>query len=148
MWRIVEMTVLLGVLLPLSVRWFATRFHFGIQLHSFIMVMYFIDIVRRHTHPHSMIFNIPFFFAWFMDRVVVGHYWRKNDADVRCIKLSRDYMLLFWKQEQGTPQTSPKYYLRLRDSSLWERPHVFTGFENRCVEPLFDVKHSGHICLC
>lgn len=65
--RIIEMTILLAVLLPLTIRWFHTRWHVAIHLYNLISVLYFIDIVRRHTHPHSWILNTPFFVAWLVD---------------------------------------------------------------------------------
>ena len=52
-WRLVLMTVLLGILIPLSYKWLKTKYHVGIHLHNFIAVMYVIDIVRRHTHPYG-----------------------------------------------------------------------------------------------
>lgn len=51
--RMFEMTVLLAVLLPLSVRWLATRWRIGMKIHQFVTVIYFVDIVRCHFHPHS-----------------------------------------------------------------------------------------------
>jgi hypothetical protein len=63
-WRLVEMTVLPGILAPLSVCWLSTRWHIGMPLHQFITVMYFVDMVRRHTHPHSWALNTPIFFLW------------------------------------------------------------------------------------
>lgn len=128
--RIVEMTILLAILLPLSIRWMCTRWHLGIHVHRFIAVIYFIDIVRRHTHPHSWFLNTPFFFAWLADHAV-GVYWRRREAEVYRMRLSDDYMLLFWNQTVRSITVGPKYYLRLANSSLMEHAHVFTGFENR-----------------
>lgn len=132
-YRIVEMTVLLAILLPLSYRWFKTRYHVAIHLHNTIQVLYFIDIVRRHTHPHSWILNTPFFVAWIVDSVV-GFYWRRRKSPPVTRKLlSDDYILLCWKQDKQLDTVGPKYYLRLRSSSILERAHVFTAFENRNV---------------
>eukprot|EP00177_Eucheuma_denticulatum_P007325 GFKZ01013331.1.p1 GENE.GFKZ01013331.1~~GFKZ01013331.1.p1 ORF type:complete len:571 (-),score=55.47 GFKZ01013331.1:195-1907(-) len=128
--RIVEMTILLAILLPLSIRWMCTRWHLGIHVHRFIAVIYFIDIVRRHTHPHSWFLNTPFFLAWLADNAV-GVYWRRREEKVYRMRLSDDYMLLFWNQSIQSNTVGPKYYLRLANSSLMEHAHVFTGFENR-----------------
>lgn len=129
--RIVEMTILLVILLPLSVRWLSTRWHAGVQLHRFISVIYFIDIVRRHTHPHSWILNTPFFVFSVAD-LMVGWYWRRlKNPDMYRIRLSDDYILLFWNQMDKSDTVGPKFFLRLNDSSLLERAHVFTGFQNR-----------------
>ena len=56
-WRLVEMTVLLGFLMPYSYRWLQSRYHLGIVVHNVISAMYVIDIVRRHTHPHNCTSN-------------------------------------------------------------------------------------------
>lgn len=128
--RIIEMTILLAILLPLSIRWLHTRWHLGIHLHSLINVLYFIDIVRRHTHPHSWILNTPVFFAWLVD-VLVGLYWRRKNPVIYRQELSDNYLLLFWKQKITLNTVGPKYFLRLKDSSCFERAHVFTAFENR-----------------
>eukprot|EP01025_Chloroclados_australasicus_P027849 TRINITY_DN27568_c0_g2_i1.p2 TRINITY_DN27568_c0_g2~~TRINITY_DN27568_c0_g2_i1.p2 ORF type:complete len:639 (-),score=41.23 TRINITY_DN27568_c0_g2_i1:1098-3014(-) len=138
-YRIIEMTLLLGVLMPLSIRWFQTKWHLGIHVHNFISVAYFVDIVRRHTHPHSWILNTPFFFAWLLD-VIASIFWRRNRPTVYRKYLSEDYMLLFWKQPQMLATVGPKYYLRLKPSSFLERAHVFTAFENRCGLPMADGK--------
>lgn len=105
----------------------------SIQLHSFVAIMYFIDIVRRHSHPHSWILNTPFFVAWILDHVI-GAYWRRLTPTVFRKRLSENYMVLFWKGA-ATPQShvsvAPKYFLKHKDSSWTERSHVFTALENR-----------------
>jgi len=129
--RLVEMTILLAILMPLSVRWLVSRYHVGIHLHNLISVMYFIDIVRRHTHPHSWVLNTPFFVAWLVD-LAVGRLWRtEKPQDMRVVQLSDQYMLLFWKQNLTSRVVGAKFYLKLTNSSWLERAHVFTGFENR-----------------
>lgn len=128
--RLVVMTLMLGILMPLSIHWLKTRWHLGIHVHRFIMVIYFVDIVRRHTHPHSWVFNTPFFFLWIFDNIV-GYFWRKERPNVFRIQLSSDYMVLFWNQAKGSPGVGSKYFVRMIPSSLLERAHVFTAFENR-----------------
>jgi hypothetical protein len=136
-WRIVEMTVMLGILMPLSVRWLATRWHVGMPLHQIIMVLYFVDIVRRHSHPHSWILNTPFFVLWIVDKVW-QLYWRRGvSPKVHRLKLGDDYMVLFWNapslaSASGLFDTvGPDYALRLNDSSFLEGRHAFTAFQNR-----------------
>lgn len=137
--RIIEMTILLAILLPLSVKWLSTRWHLGVQLHSVISILYFIDIVRRHTHPHSWILNTPFFLWWVGD-VIAGVYLRREKPEIFRVHLSNDYMLLFWNQIRRSNTVGPKYYLKLEESSRLERAHVFTGFENRTNLNLIDGK--------
>lgn len=143
--RIVEMTILLAILLPLSVHWLSTRWHLGVQLHSLINILYFIDIVRRHTHPHSWILNTPFFVVWIID-LIVGVYWRREMPEIFKKHLSDDYMLLFWNQSRQSSTVGPKYYIRLKESSLLERAHVFTSFENRTNLDLLDGR-PWSVCL-
>ena len=66
-WRLFLMTVLFGWLAPLSYKWFKTKYHVGIHLHNFVAIMYVIDIVRRHTHPHNWFMNPPIVFLWLID---------------------------------------------------------------------------------
>lgn len=131
--RIVEMTLLLGVALPLSVRWLASRWHVGTHLHSFIAVAYFIDIVRRHTHPHSWVLNTPFFLAWLADLAVGRLWWRAAVSPVAVRRLSPDYAVLTWAAPAPVPPrcVGPTVHLRLPGASLWERAHPFTAFANR-----------------
>jgi len=131
-WRLVQMTLLLGVALPLSVRWLARRWHVGIHLHVFIAVAYFIDIVRRHTHPHSWVLNTPFFVAWIAD-LAVGLAWRFGVPTVSYRRLSDAYAVLTWTAPARAPAgcVGPTVYLRLPGASLWERAHPFTAFMNR-----------------
>ena len=58
------MSLLLGVLMPLTYYWLKSKYHLGIVLHNLISVMFFFDIVRRHTHPHNWILNTPVSSNW------------------------------------------------------------------------------------
>jgi len=132
-WRLVEMTVLLCILMPISIRWLATRWHAGIQIHRFINVAYFVDIVRRHSHPHSWILNTPIFCIYLLDKLVWAKFFhRNNNPEVKKVKLGNDFMVLYWKSPFGITDTvGPDYALRLHNSSILEDKHVFTCFENR-----------------
>lgn len=135
-WRLCEMTLGLGVLMPLSVRWLAKRWHIGMPLHQFIMILYFVDIVRRHSHPHSWVLNTPIFVVWIADKLMWQTRGRRMIApSVHRIQLDRDYMVLFWNTPQAKPihTIGPDYSLRLRDSTCMEGRHVFTCFENRSL---------------
>lgn len=46
--RMVEMTVFLAILMPLSLKWLSTHWHAAIQLHRFINIVYFVDIGTYH----------------------------------------------------------------------------------------------------
>ena len=130
-WRLVEMTALLGVLVPYSYRWLSSRYHLGIVVHNFISAMYVVDIIRRHTHPHNWFMNTPVFFLWLFDRAVLGNWWRRTQPQLTCMPLSDDYMLLAWNQARTSHTVGPRFFFRLLDSSWLERAHVVTGFERR-----------------
>ena len=102
-YRLVLMTVLLGPILYCSVKWIATNYRFGIRLHQFVMFMYFIDIVRRHTHPHTWILNVPMFVLWVMDNIA-GFWYHYQSADVEKVILSPNSMLLLWKSARKSGQ--------------------------------------------
>lgn len=133
-YRMVEMTILLCILTPLSVHWLSTRWHVGMPLHRSIMVLYFVDIVRRHTHPHSWVLNTPVFVIWLLDKVW-STYWRRCvSPKVHRVKLGDNYMALFWNGGPAGVRSNTvgaDYSLRMNDSSFLEGAHVFTTFENR-----------------
>ena len=57
--------------------------------------MYFIDIARRHTHPHVWIFNTPFLVAWIVD-YIYGSYYKYERVCAEIIDLGPEYMLITW----------------------------------------------------
>lgn len=92
--RIAEMTILLAILLPLSLTWLSTRYHIAIHLHRAIAILYSIDIVHRHTHPHSRFLNTPFFSAWVSD-LFIGRYCRKRTSEVFRLHIGDNYICCF-----------------------------------------------------
>ena len=130
-WRVFEMTTLLGVLVPYSYRWLSSKYHLGIVVHNIISAMYVFDIIRRHSHPHNWFMNTPVFALWLLDRAVFGNWWRRTQPQLTCITLSNDYMLLAWNQACSSQTVGPRFFFRLRSASVLERSHVVTGFERR-----------------
>ena len=131
--RLVEMTLFLMILMPLSVRWLASRWHAAIQLHRLINIVYFVDIVRRHSHPHSWILNTPVFVIYCVDAFVRSNYWRRNvDPMVKRVKLGADYMVLYWISPfELSNFVAPHYSIVLKNHATLEEKHIFTCFENR-----------------
>lgn len=139
--RMVEMTVFLAILMPISVRWLANRWHAAIHLHRFIHVVYFVDIVRRHSHPHSWILNTPVFVLFYIDKWIFSFYHKRNNKPlIKRVKISPDFMVLFWKNRfpGKTDTVGPDYALRLHGTPILEDKHVFTCFENRARIPMND----------
>ena len=137
-YRVVLMTLLFGLLLPLSVKWMSGAYHIGIVLHGFIAVMFFIDIVRRHTHPHSWILNTPFFVFWVINKIVARHWRRHPLSRINVITISKDYACLYWADDQDLHRQREdravafECFMKVQDSGFLEPAHAFTGFTNRC----------------
>jgi hypothetical protein len=130
--RIAEMTLFLGILMPLSVRWLATNRHVGIHLHRLIATVYFIDIVRRHTHPHSWFVNTPFFLLYIVDRCVWSWGWRENANSCRRFRLGRNYMVVYFTHPHRIERmVGADFHMLLQDASIMEDAHVFTTFERQ-----------------
>merc|ERR1712038_1528320 len=51
--RMVEMTIFLGILMPISVRWLSVHWHAAIQLHRIINIVYFVDIGESKYKMYS-----------------------------------------------------------------------------------------------
>ena len=106
------MTLFLAILMPISVRWLARKWHLGIHFHNFIMLVYMIDIVRRHTHPHSWIFNLPVFVLYALDKVW-GTWWmgRCEPDIVSRTHLSHDYLVVTWAHPTGSSRNPRILYV-------------------------------------
>ena len=129
--RMVEMTVTLGIMIPLSKYWFRKRYHIALHMHRVAAVIVFIDIVRRHSHPHSIIINSPIFFIWLMEKLVIAVS-QTELTEFQRVRLGEDYMAIFWKSSaQISKSIGPNVFLKLKDSSLPEPAHAFTSFQNR-----------------
>ena len=131
--RLVEMTLFLMILIPLSIKWLASRWHAAIQLHRLINLVYFVDIVRRHTHPHSWVLNTPVFCIYLWDAYIWSNYWHRNKVPpLRRVILSEDYMVLYWISPfVSSTYIAPHYSMIMKKSSALETKHIFTCFENR-----------------
>lgn len=150
-WRLAEMTVLFCLVLPLTLRWFRTRFRSALKLHQFMFLMYFVDIWRRHSHPHSWVLNTPVFVLWIAD-LAIGRRWRRIDTRVDRVWISKDYQAIYWKHddELPPPQVGPLYYLKLKTQPLWDRAHPFSAFINHVGLPvppadIAEPTWSGHV---
>ena len=143
-YRLVLMTILLGPVIYFSVKRLASNYRFGIRLHQFVMVMYFIDIIRRHSHPHSWFLNIPMFLLWLLDKIA-GFWYRQQTVNVRKIILSENCMLLLWKHKAGQSKEATNsigaivrmsgfgFSDRGRSLCTLEPSHPFTSFCRRTM---------------
>lgn len=144
--RLIEMTLFMCILLPLSLRWLESHWHSGIQLHRFINLVYFVDIVRRHTHPHSWVLNTPMFVIYLIDKYLYGNYWHRNSSpEMKKVIISDDFIVLYFINPKGLTNTvGPDYAFRLKNSSSFEWKHVMTCFENRTGNDLGDEVAGNH----
>lgn len=126
--RIIEMTLFLGILLPLSVRWLKKYRHIGIQLHRIIAAVYFVDIVRRHTHPHSWFLNTPFFLMYVLDRIWWLYSLRQSPKNIKKFRIGTDYMVIYFDGQKSLSDIGPDYHILLKGTSCLEDPHPFTTF--------------------
>ena len=134
-WRLVSMTVFLGPLMYICVRWLRSRYRLGIRLHQFIMMAYFIDIIRRHTHPHTWVLNVPVFLIWLGDNIL-GLYYHHQSVKMRKLVLSPHYSLLYWKNNDHIPQneesqSSVGSHVRINGIGNYKKGDSFCTFEPR-----------------
>lgn len=119
------------------------------MLHQSIFFMYFFDIWRRHSHPHSWFLNTPCFFLWLID-LFIGRCWRYHRADLQRFKLSEDYSIVYWRSGKQVEAVGPLVYLKWPGQSLWHRAHAFTSFSNRrCLslppKGISNTRWTGHV---
>eukprot|EP00904_Undaria_pinnatifida_P008092 jgi/Undpi1/4412/HiC_scaffold_17.g07767.m1 len=70
-WRIFWMTVIFGALMPLSRSAWVLRKNFSLAmvLHTALGAGFFVDSVRRKTHPHVWILNAPIVIWYILDKI-------------------------------------------------------------------------------
>lgn len=141
--RLVEMTLLLGIVVPLSIRWMQRCWHLGIQVHRFVTVLYFVDIVRRHSHPHSWVLNTPIFVIWILDKFLSMSWRRIQVPDVVRQTISPHYIVLYWNANGNLNSAcsscppnevlsvGSNYSMKLYPASWMEPLHPFTAFKKR-----------------
>ena len=76
------------------------NYPYGIILHMSIAIIYAIDLIRRHKHPHVWVLNFPIFVYWLFDRFVFrsGEI-LKTTVDFHAFKISESYFCFFWDEK-------------------------------------------------
>ena len=132
--RLVVITIILVPLMIFGYKKFTTNYRLGIRIHQSIFLLYFIDLVRRHTHPHCWVFNVPVFFLWVLDKIC-GHCYQHETVKVSYFKISEDYSLVYFKlahADKNVANLAQVYFSRLKGFKInMERKHPFTCFKNR-----------------
>ena len=136
-WRIVLMSIIMGPLMWISVKKIKENYRWGIRIHIFIAIMYFIDIWRRHSHPHSWVINTPMFLYWLLDKYL-GTYYGVQKVTFNAFYISKTYMCYYWSSSRkianNDVETIGRIY-NVRNASEYrvrrERKHPFTCFSKR-----------------
>ena len=110
-------------------------------------MLYFVDIVRRHSHPHSWVLNTPVFVLWILDKVACL-FWRLiKSPNVIRERISDDYVALYWTANDQYPNditaVGSNFFMIVEPSSWVESRHPFTSFKNRGVS-LAEAGHYTH----
>lgn len=84
--RLVEMLVIFGVLMPISMwNWLGVRtryFSLSMNVHVFGSVLYVVDNMRKRSHKLSWIFNMPALVFWLLDFMISCLFYRNNPAEI------------------------------------------------------------------
>ena len=143
-YRLVMITLLLGPIVYYSQKWISSDYRLGIRVHQFVALMFFIDIARRHTHPHSWVINVPAFIVWMLDKWW-GKYYLHGRVIVTTTPIGDEYMLFWFKRPPCEPtddSIANVIQMRLPQARLccaqktscqaaFERKHPFTPFTQR-----------------
>ena len=140
MGRLVGITIMFCVLFPLS-RWARTlewNWNVAKWLHVILAALYAFDIMRRRSHPHTWVLNLPVVLAYLVDRFVGWYYYRVEDARVTGrLSLGEDYGVVYWAHDaKPTPSVADIYWLKAKNlgscgGGAFERLHPFTCVTNR-----------------
>lgn len=141
-WRLIEMTVIFLILIPLSM-WAKikmcrkTRYSTAMIIHLIAGLMFAYDIIRKKSHPHSKVFNIPIVAYWGFDRVAGMIFYRKTKAKVTRYFDFDDgrYLVLFLQFEKTKGRKEGEVlYLQFQKETrkaALEYSHPFTMWSNR-----------------
>uniref|UniRef100_A0A6U5HDT5 FAD-binding FR-type domain-containing protein n=2 Tax=Corethron hystrix TaxID=216773 RepID=A0A6U5HDT5_9STRA len=140
LYRLIMISILLGPLIFYSVKKISTNYRLGIRIHQFVMLMYFVDIVRRHTHPHSWVLNVPVFFLWVLDYCYGVYFRGATMVKIETVEIGSNYIAIFWKNPCAVFQKKsgigdiihilPSYGKNFIDDTA-ERKHPFTSLTRR-----------------
>jgi len=111
-------------------RKFTSNYRLGIRLHQIISLLYFIDLIRRHSHPHCWVINVPVFFLWVLDKIA-GQVYQRETLKVNYFKISEDYSLVYFNlkhAQKNVDNLAQVYFSRLVGyGQQLERKHPFTS---------------------
>ncbi|CAM9715253.1 unnamed protein product, partial [Laminaria digitata] len=140
-WRIFWMTVIFGMLMPLSrSMWMMGRnFSLAMILHTALGCGFFFDSVRRKTHPHVWILNTPFVIWYIIDKVWMATKGRVDPlVEATRVQLDNDYMLLLWRHDDKPKRICDLFWVRKSrydmKGSGGELAHPFTTCSSHDVD--------------
>ena len=128
----------MGPLMWISIKKIKDNYRWGIRIHIFIAIMYFIDIWRRHTHPHSWVINTPMFLYWLFDKYILGTYYGVQKVTFNAFYISKTYMCYYWTNSRKVANNDFETIGRIynvrnakENKIRSERKHPFTCFSKR-----------------
>lgn len=137
--RIALMSLILGPLMYYSYTTLSTNYRWGIRLHNVLSVLFFVDLLRRHTHPHCWVINLPMAFFLLVDKLWLAQILKHEQLNMNLFHISKDYICYYWQTatlkdvEKARLEIAKIYNLRTTTIfSNFERQHPFTTFQNRC----------------
>eukprot|EP01065_Artemidia_motanka_P026911 TRINITY_DN32149_c0_g1_i1.p1 TRINITY_DN32149_c0_g1~~TRINITY_DN32149_c0_g1_i1.p1 ORF type:complete len:792 (+),score=185.56 TRINITY_DN32149_c0_g1_i1:69-2444(+) len=139
-WRLVAMTLIFCIFIPISVSTWARNASWTgcTYLHLIVTTIFFLDLIRRQSHPHCWILNIPPFLFWVGDKIYGSIFCAAEQCVLtRKVKLDDNYMVLFWRrqgEQRKVSRTGDVFKLSLPGDIL-DVPHPFTTMSN----------HRGHL---
>ena len=133
-WRLFLMTILFGLLFPLSMlqrikACRRDRYTFAMLMHLFAGLMFAVDIIRKPSHPHSKVFNIPIVVYWVIDRLAGIFVYRTGEAKITSyLELDGGRYLILFLQRAGRKARGQVMYLQFTRHlrSLFDYAHPFT----------------------
>ena len=133
--RLIGMTLLFAVFMPLSRSRLMVIPYFNAAkiLHIFLSVLYFVDIARRRSHPHTWILNAPVFLWYVVDTLCSRYCYRTYKAVSNTVFIDADHMIVYWNNTAGIAPVSMvgDHVFVKSATSWWESGHPFTVIQNR-----------------
>eukprot|EP01063_Lacrimia_lanifica_P026061 TRINITY_DN3442_c0_g3_i1.p1 TRINITY_DN3442_c0_g3~~TRINITY_DN3442_c0_g3_i1.p1 ORF type:complete len:742 (+),score=238.23 TRINITY_DN3442_c0_g3_i1:265-2226(+) len=136
--RLIGMTLMFCALFPMTRLAYFLKANWSLcaWAHALLAVGFVFDNLRRRSHPHSWVLNLPVTLLYLLD-VLAGWLYRSPTCRVvGRLRLDDTYSVVYWKAPAyAPPLVGDLYYLRARvgaaGTSRYERPHPFTCFANR-----------------
>lgn len=112
-----------------------SRYTTAMIIHLIAGIMFAIDIIRKKSHPHSKVFNIPVVVYWFFDRMAGIFFYRAGKATIiKTLDFDEGrYLILFLQTSANLRRKDGEVvYLQFEKSGI-EYAHPFTMWSRRGI---------------